>query len=194
MTRLTTVQRQKNIIDEAINIIFEKSYESFSIRELASRVHISEAAIYRHFLNKEDIIMGILNRFDEFENMLLEEVSHFDNPIDKIEHFILFHISFLEKNKELASVIFSETIFGESNVLREKFMVLVDKRKNMLKNILENSKTLNKNSDIDISELQTIILGYIKLVIFEWRFSGYSFSLEKRAQKFIKILTYLIKK
>ncbi len=61
MARITTEERQKTIIDEALNIIHESGYEALSIRELATRVKISEPAIYRHFLNKEDIILGISN-------------------------------------------------------------------------------------------------------------------------------------
>jgi len=194
MVRLTTKERQKNIIDEAINIIHEHGYEAFSIRELAARVKISEPAIYRHFLNKEDIILGILNRFNEFENLLVDEVSDFDNPIDKIRHFILFHFEFLEKNRALTSVIFSETIFGQSDLLRKKFFYVIEKRKDILKEIIESNKSKAQIKNIDVPELQTMILGYIKLVIFEWRFSDFSFSLTERAQNFIKILECIIKK
>ena len=59
MARLSTEERQVLIIDEAIKIIHELGYQAFSIRELSNRVGISEPAIYRHFLNKEDIVLGI---------------------------------------------------------------------------------------------------------------------------------------
>jgi hypothetical protein len=75
-------------------------------------------------------------------------------------------------------------------------MNVIEKRKDILKDIIENNKSTNQliNINVNIAELQTIILGYIKLVIFEWRFSGFSFSLTERAQNFIKILECIIKK
>ncbi len=192
MARLTTKERQKIIIDEAINIIHEKGFESFSIRELASRVKISEPAIYRHFLNKEDIILGILNKFHEFEKLLVAEIKDFDKPLYKIRHFILFHFKFLEKNKELTSVIFSEEIFNHSALLRDKLMIVIERRKRIISDIIDEIKSQDQIRDIDTNELQTMILGYIRLVIFEWRFSGFNFSLKERAQKFIQILENLI--
>jgi len=70
MSRLSTAQRQEMIIDEAIKIIHAEGYQSLSIRELAKHVKISEPAIYRHFLNKEDIILGILNRIVRLDHLL----------------------------------------------------------------------------------------------------------------------------
>ncbi len=192
MVRLTTKERQKLIIDEAINIIHEKGFEAFSIRELASRVKISEPAIYRHFLNKEDIILGILSKFNEFEKLLSEEINDFDKPIDKIRHFILFHFKFLEKNKELTSVIFSEETFNHSALLRDKLLIVIERRRKIISDIIDEIKSQNQIKDIDTNELQTIILGYIRVVVFEWRFSGFNFSLKERAQKFIPILENLI--
>ncbi|NOX19150.1 MAG: TetR/AcrR family transcriptional regulator [Chlorobi bacterium] len=194
MARLNTLERQKIIIDEAINIIHENGYESFSIRELASRVKISEPAIYRHFLNKEDIILGILSRFHEFENLLAKEINDFDNPLDKIRHFIFFHFKFLEENKELTSVIFAENIFNQSKLLRKKFMSVIERRKDILSEIIENSKSQKQIKDINTDELLTIILGYIRFVVFEWRFSGFKFSLVKRSQNFIQIFENIIAK
>ena len=75
LARISTEERQVLIVDEAIKIIHEMGYQSFSIRELSTRVGISEPAIYRHFLNKEDIVLGILARFSEFDIKLFNEVK-----------------------------------------------------------------------------------------------------------------------
>ena len=88
MARLTTEERQKTIIDEALNIIHEGGYEALSIRELANRVKISEPAIYRHFLNKEDIILGILSRISDFDQKLIKGVNKKDSPLEKLNEFI----------------------------------------------------------------------------------------------------------
>jgi AcrR family transcriptional regulator len=192
MVRLSTIERQKIIIKEAINIIHEKGYESFSIRELASRVKISEPAIYRHFLNKEDIILGILRKFHEFESLLIDEINDFDKPLDKIRHFILFHFRFLEEKKELTSVIFSENIFSHSQLARNKYMTVIERRKEILYDIINSAKSQKQIKDVDTAELQTIILGYIRLVVFEWRLSDFNFSLKERAQNFINFLEDLV--
>jgi len=192
MARLTTEERQRMIVDEAIKIIHNTGYSSLSIRELSQKVGISESAIYRHFLNKEDIILGILSRFGEFDEQLINEMNLISNPMDKIRHFVLFHFKFLEKNKEMTSVLFSEHIFTESEILRNKMMITIQKRKEIVSNVIEAAKKESKISDIPTRELLTMLLGYIRLVVLEWRLSSFSFSLLERGNQVLKAIEIIM--
>lgn len=192
MARLSTEERQKLIIDEAIKIIHDSGYQSLSIRELAQRVGISEPAIYRHFLNKEDIVLGILSRFNAFDLSLFKEVKSYDNPIDQIKCFVKFHFEFLNKNPEMTSVIFAEDIFNQSDFLKEKMLAIIMKRKKLMKSIIDAAKTKNQILDLETEELLTVILGFIRLVVLEWRMSNFSFSLADRGYQTVKTIEKLL--
>ncbi|MBK7631273.1 MAG: TetR/AcrR family transcriptional regulator [Ignavibacteriales bacterium] len=192
MSRLNTEQRQEMIIDEAIKIIHKSGYQSLSIREIAKQVKISEPAIYRHFLNKEDIILGILNRMLDFDHLLEKDIIKQKTTQDKINHFILFHFDFLEKKKEMTSVLFAEDMFDQSEILRRRLMFIIKKRKNLLNTILQESSTNGKISEIDNKDLITLILGLIRMIVLEWRLSNFTFSLSERGKSIIKTLDKLI--
>ncbi|MCB9247765.1 MAG: TetR/AcrR family transcriptional regulator [Ignavibacteriales bacterium] len=192
MARLTTEERQKTIIDEALNIIHERGYEALSIRELANRVKISEPAIYRHFLNKEDIILGILSRISDFDQELIKSVNKKDSPLEKLNEFIKFHFSFLEKNKQMTSVIFAEEIFTQSNILKEKLLKILKHRKMLIVDIIESAKSDNKIKEVDSTELSKIIIGTIRMSVLEWKLGNFSYSLIESGNKIIKNLEKLI--
>ncbi|MCB0746592.1 MAG: TetR/AcrR family transcriptional regulator [Ignavibacteriae bacterium] len=192
MARLTTEERQKTIIDEALNIIHEGGYEALSIRELANRVKISEPAIYRHFLNKEDIILGILSRISDFDQELIKSVNKKDSPLEKLNEFIKFHFSFLEKNKQMTSVIFAEEIFTQSNILKEKLLKILKHRKMLIVDIIESAKSDNKIKEVDSTELSKIIIGTIRMSVLEWKLGNFSYSLIESGNKIIKNLEKLI--
>lgn len=193
MARISTEERQILIVDEAIKIIHELGYQAFSIRELSKRVGISEPAIYRHFLNKEDIVLGILSRFNEFDKSLFQEVKRHDDPIEKIKSFIKYHFDFLEKNPGMTSIVFSEDIFNQSEILREKMLKIIEKRKKLIIEILDEVKAKNPVIEFETDELATIILGFIRLVILEWRMGGFSFSLSIRGNKTVNTIEKLLK-
>ncbi len=182
MARLTTEERQKTIIDEAINIIHEGGYEALSIRELAKRVKISEPAIYRHFLNKEDIVLGILNRISNFDQELIESINRKKSPKEKLDEFICFHFSFLNKNKNMTSVIFSEDIFTQSKTLKNKLIKILSHRQDLVVEILNAVKTDSAIKNVNTSELSKIIIGTIRMIVLEWKLSNFSFSLIERGR------------
>ncbi len=192
MSRLSTEQRQDMIIDEAINIIHNGGYQSLSIRELAKQVKISEPAIYRHFLNKEDIILGILNRMFDFDHLLNKDIESITSSKNKIKLFILFHFQFLENNREMTSVLFAEDMFNQSEILRNRFFFMIEKRKSLLLKILEEAEDKGEILAIDIKELLSIILGTIRVIVLEWRLSNFNFSLLERGNNTIKTLDKLI--
>lgn len=192
MSRLNTEQRQEMIIDEAIKIIHAEGYQSFSIRELAKRVKISEPAIYRHFLNKEDIILGILNRMLDFDHLLGKEILSPITAQNKVRQFIQFHFDFLEKNHEMTSILFAEDMFDQSDILRKRLLFIIQKRRALLNTIIEEGKLNNEIVNVDTQDLLTIIFGMIRMIVLEWRLSNFNFSLSLRGKNAIKSLDELI--
>lgn len=194
MARLTTEERQKIIIDEAINIIHKGGYESLSIRELASKVKISEPAIYRHFLNKEDIILGILSRISEFDAQLLRNLEGGLTASEKLKAFISFHFNFLQNNKEMTSVLFSEDIFNQSKTLKEKLIRIIEYRKRIIMEIIDLGKKEQQIINIETMDIVTMILGFIRLTVLEWRLSEFGFDLSKRGVRVVKAINQMIAK
>ncbi|MET2718688.1 helix-turn-helix domain-containing protein [Streptomyces harbinensis] len=50
------------IQEVALALFTERGYESTSMREIAERLHITKAALYYHFKNKEDIVVSLFGR------------------------------------------------------------------------------------------------------------------------------------
>lgn len=56
----TELGRKGEILDAALEVFGEKGYEGGSMREIASRVGVSEPALYRHFSGKDAIFLGLV--------------------------------------------------------------------------------------------------------------------------------------
>lgn len=59
-------QTKDKIFDTALDLFSKKGYDSVSVRTIASEVGIKESSIYNHYSNKKDILMSILNYFEEY--------------------------------------------------------------------------------------------------------------------------------
>ena len=54
-------ERQQEIWDHAIALISEKGIQGLTMKNLSKRLGISEPAIYRHYENKIDILVSLLD-------------------------------------------------------------------------------------------------------------------------------------
>lgn len=59
-------QTKDKIFDTALDLFSKKGYDSVSVRTIASEVGIKESSIYNHYSNKKDILMSVLNYFEEY--------------------------------------------------------------------------------------------------------------------------------
>ena len=190
--RLSTTERQKQIIDEAIRIIYERGYSSLSVRNLAKRVGISEPAIYRHFESKEDIILGILDRMLDFGKMLERNIKNIKDEREKIRRLIFLQVDYLEKNPHMASIIFSEDIFQPDKRVDDKLQEIFENRHKLLNEIVSEAEKKGININIEIDDLSSIIFGYLHLVVFKWRRSNFKFSLSEKAERLVQIIDKII--
>ncbi|MBT4968054.1 MAG: TetR/AcrR family transcriptional regulator [Bacteroidetes bacterium] len=58
--------RQKEIVEVALELITEKGIQGLTIKNLSKKIGISEPAIYRHFDNKIQILISILELVSVF--------------------------------------------------------------------------------------------------------------------------------
>jgi TetR/AcrR family transcriptional regulator, fatty acid metabolism regulator protein len=186
VARATTEERKKQIIDEAIKIIHEEGYSTLSIRELSRRVGISEPAIYRHFLNKDDIIKGILDRIYLFGNDVYEKLNNSEEINEKIKSFVSYHFEYFENNPEMTSVVFSEDIFLHNKQLKVKLNEVIKQRRWILEKILDGAVTGEYSVKSNFEDISLVILGLVRMAVLEWRIAGYNYSLVKRGEKLLK--------
>ncbi len=192
MPRVSTEQRQEQIINEAIKIINRKGYSGLSIRELAQNVGISEPAIYRHFHSKEEIILGILDRLVRFGEQIQQKLISISDPKEKIKQLVRTHLEFLEKNPQMTSVIFSEDIFEPRDIIKRKITTIVQSRLQTLGQLIDEARQAGEVADVPTEDLSTVILGYIRMVVLEWRMANFSFSLQERGERVIHTLEKII--
>lgn len=52
--------RRGEILDAAFAVFCERGYEGGSMREIATRIGVTEPALYRHFTGKEDLFLALM--------------------------------------------------------------------------------------------------------------------------------------
>ena len=190
--RLTSGERREQIITEAIQIIHETGFSSLSIRELASRVGISEPAIYRHFKNKDDIIMGILNKMQEFGELIQQKLISVEGELEKIRQLFLLQLAYFEENQAMTTIMLSEEVFHLNEKLKHKLALITNSRYCMLMDLIKSAQAKKIIIDEDADNLALIIMGTVRVIIFQWKLQDFRFSLVQRGKSVVNMLLAML--
>ncbi len=83
------------LIEEALGIIMETGPKGLSIREVARRAGVSHAAPYRHFTDKNDLIVAVVERgFELMQQTMLEQKAAAE--ADPISQFAASGLAYVE--------------------------------------------------------------------------------------------------
>ncbi|TAL70527.1 MAG: TetR/AcrR family transcriptional regulator [Bacteroidetes bacterium] len=194
MKRLKTELRQEQIIDEAISLIHSNGFSALSIRELGNQVGISEAAIYRHFKSKDEIIKGIIIRIHRLSEDLFISLDNIKQADKKLKHFILYNMNLFTQFPALVSIFMAEEIFEHNTTVSNDLKLIIKKRHSTLLNIIDEGIMQGIFIDVESETVAAMIQGYIRLTLLRWKRSNNNFSLIGTGEKFFKILQILLNK
>ena len=191
---MANIKRKKQIIDASIKIISEEGIYGFTIKNLAEKVGVSEPALYRHFKNKSDIVMGILDTFEEESNFVLSDIEKASlSSIDKISKFFIDRCTLFANKPELAKVMFSECMFQEKPEFSQKMLSIMHKHASEMRKIIIEGQSNNEIKDCVLPiDLFRIIFGSMRLIINQWVMSNYSFDLIIEGQRLWNSIKVLI--
>ena len=187
-------ERQEQIISESINIIDKKGIQGLTIKNLSKAIGISEPGIYRHFESKTEILLSILNNFKEMAVMLSEMMKSYEaTAIEKIRFMFSKMLELFSENPSMVSVIFSEEIFKNEEVLKIKIVEILNLHGQTLENIISEGQSENTiRKAIDKKSLALITMGSLRLLVKKWDLNNHNFNLSTEGNKLIAVLSKVL--
>lgn len=164
-------ERQKEIMEASLEIISAEGIQNLTIKNISGRIGISEPAIYRHYENKISILIAILDEFRIMSSKLFSDHSSGDiPPVEKLKNIFRGLFNAFEKNPSMISVIFSEEVFRNEPVLRQRISEIMDHNSSVIRALVtEGQKTGDINNAIDPGYITIIITGSLRMLVRKWQ-------------------------
>ena len=172
--------RQQEIIDISIGLIADRGIQNLTMKNIAAAVGISEPAIYRHFLNKSEIVEAVLDAFSVMASDVLDRSENADcSALEKIELFLLDRYRSCAVHPKMARVMMSEENFRSDEVLAARMVKMMHRHKGRIEEFIKAGIANGEiRDDIDSTAMFRIIFGPMRMLIKQWGMSGYTFDLE----------------
>jgi AcrR family transcriptional regulator len=96
------VARDRQILDAAAALFYEKGFHGVGVDEIGKQVGISGPALYRHFAGKDEILATLFN--EAMDELISATASVFDDPHRDLERLIRHHVEFSVTHRHLVNV------------------------------------------------------------------------------------------
>lgn len=187
--------RQQQIIDVSLELISENGIQGLTIKNLAKKIGFSESAIYRHYENKIEILVAILNYFKEnTERIFITALKSDEDTISKIQNLFINQFRIFTKSPSFLAVIFSEELFRNETILSERVAEIMNNNLDTLTKIIRIGQNKGEvRNDIEASHLGLVVMGTLRLFVKKWQISNHSFNLRKEGLKITQSIAIIIK-
>jgi AcrR family transcriptional regulator len=176
-----TAIRRLQIVEAARKIIVERGSENITVKALADAVGISEGAIYRHFNQKQDVLLFLI---DDVGVSLLSDLKYISGAgtlaLKKVEMVLKRHITSIEQRRGVSFQIIAEIVSMGDKKLNGRVSEVIQSYVNKIEALLrEGIASGELRPELDARASAVLIFSTIHGLVNLWTLGGYNFKLRK---------------
>ena len=184
----TLTSRQAEIVDAALKLIAEQGIQHLTIKNLSTAIGVTEAALYRHFPGKTEIIQAMVSRFEED----VDDIGEL-RGWTAVEAALVRRTELVLAKPALARVLFAEELFKDSPEIAQILHGMMQRHhKIMIRYFQEAIDDGVIRADIPMDTLFRLILGPLRLLIKQWGLSDGAFDLRAKRDEMLKFMKELL--
>ena len=160
--RLDTETRQGQIKKAVLEIISTEGIAKLSTRNLASKIGVTEGALFRHFSSKKEIMLAILSDVKN-ELVVAQEKITYSPTIsaeEKLFQFLCTHVKYLIENKGITILLFSEAAHMNDSQLKKGLReILLTQKENISRIIKQGMNEGVWDKSLNVENVATLYMG-----------------------------------
>jgi AcrR family transcriptional regulator len=177
--RKDTQTRKEEALAVAMSIIHKEGIHNLTLRRVADGLGISEAALFRHFKDKEELIDLLATKV--FDHYMVPEPDDGNVEAGLLAMMMDQFLSFQAK-PEATSVLFQEDLFREYPAVKERFDIRRHQRADRIAKMIRDAQTRGQvASSVDPEVFALIYMGAMRNAVVEWRSEGCISDLRSKA-------------
>ncbi|MBE0534147.1 MAG: TetR/AcrR family transcriptional regulator [Phycisphaerae bacterium] len=91
----------------ALDVFAEKGWDATTVEDITQKADLGKGTLYRHFSDKEEILVTLVDQaVDHLSKLLTERSAEIDTLEDVLEHYLTAHYEFYRENSEEFILLF----------------------------------------------------------------------------------------
>ncbi len=118
--RELTYRKQRQIVEQASQVLFEKGFSRTSIRDIAAACGMSMGQLYHYISSKDDILYLMHKHMQEvwYQHLVDSNLDQITDPIERYAHALRCSLAFIYENRKLFLFLYTESKYLDREHLR----------------------------------------------------------------------------
>ena len=168
-----TKNRKDRIMDAALRIFAEKSFQEATIAEISKEAGVSEATVYEYFGTKEDLLFAIPEKItnDTFEES--QAVLPYIKDVEgRMRAILLSYIQLYQNNPHYSALVLLQLMSNKRFRQTAAHEAIRRSAHNLLDCIREGIANGTFRSDADAYLIRSMLMGAIEHLFIHWHMQG----------------------
>jgi AcrR family transcriptional regulator len=188
--RLTTDQRQREIVAVVLALARERGPDAITIQAIADRMGLTQGAVFRHFPDKEAIWLAVFAWVREsLEAAVASAMEQAQSPLARIERVFLAHVAFVAANPGVPRVMFHEMQYPGDSPVRAAVREMIASYRQRLTLLFRQAKSAGElPRELDATLAPVALIGAVQGLVIEASLAGDETGMVRRARKLLPLL------
>ena len=183
---------KEKILRVSADIIVREGLKKFTAKNIADRLGITDAAIFKHFNSMDDIIAEIIERYVSKCSKSAEEAENKNKSVkERLEAVLRTHLSVLEETKGAVPVLCFEFLRAEDKKFYRILKGFIETYKEKIGKLIREGQSQGIiRKDIDPEGTAMLFIGMIQAKVFAYLLEGKKGKIVDDPNQFISEIFY----
>ena len=155
-------QRKLQILQALAAMLEQPKGEKITTAALASRLSVSEAALYRHFASKAQMFEGLIEFIESSVFGLINQISEREaNGVEQAHAIMQMLLAFASNNPGMTRVLIGDALVNEDERLQLRMNQFYDKVELACKQSLRVAVTQGHGNEADVAARASLLVSYV---------------------------------
>ena len=190
--RLSTGQRQREIVATVLALARERGPEAITTQAIADRMGVTQGALFRHFPDKEAIWLAVFAWVRTSLGAVFTAATGKEgSPLAKLEAAFLAHVAFVAANPGVPRVMFHELQYPGDTPVRAEVRAMIAAYRKRLTLLFAQAKAAGElPADLDAALAPVLFLGAVQGLVIQSALVGDEAGMTKRARRLFPLLLH----
>jgi len=188
-TRLTTAERQAEIVAAALRLARDASPTLITTTDIASAIGVTQGAVFKHFPTKDAIWLAAMGWVrEQLLAALTQAAQAAPTPLEGLAAVFRTHVAFVASHPGVPRFIFHELQQPADSAVKQEVRSLLQAYRQLLMSLLGAAAQRGEvAADLDREAAATLFVGIVQGLVMQSMLSGKPVTLKTQADRVFAI-------